>query len=270
MRAGPGGLSYEGMSKRPSKPVIGVPACIKQIDGMPFHSVQDKYLRAVVEAAGCLPLVIPAYGDETEPARLIGMIDGLMLTGSPSNVHPAHYGRDPHPEAEPHDEERDSTTLPLIGLALESGLPLFAICRGFQELNVALGGTLDARVHELPGRRDHRRPEHADLDVQYGPVHPAHLTPDGVFARLLGTTEITVNSLHNQGLDRVAESLAVEAVADDGTVEAVSVKGARGFALGVQWHPEYKAMENPVSARLFAAFGDAARAHAAAPPRAAE
>lgn len=265
------------MTTRPAKPLIGVPACIKQIEGTPFHSVQDKYLRAVVRAAGGLPLVIPAYGDETEPGRLIGMLDGLMLTGSPSNVHPTHYGRDPHPEAEPHDQERDSTTLPLIRLAIDAGLPLFAICRGFQELNVALGGTLHARVHEIAGRRDHRRPRHEDLDVQYGPVHPVHLVPDGQFARLLGTTEITVNSLHNQGLDRVAERLVVEGVADDGTAEAVSVRGARGFALGVQWHPEYKVMDNPDSVRLFAAFGDAARAHAAAKaqrlagvPRAAE
>lgn len=246
------------------KPLVGVPACIKRIDDAPFHSVQDKYLRAVAEAAGCLPLVIPAYGDEVEPARLIEMLDGLMLTGSPSNVHPTRYGRAAHPEAEPHDPERDATTLPLIGLALEAGLPLFAICRGFQELNVALGGTLHAEVHNLPGRQDHRRPKNPDLDVQYGPKHSIRLTPGGAFAALLGASEIEVNSLHNQGLDRIAERLVVEAEAADGTVEAVSVKDARGFALGVQWHPEYKALENPVSVRLFAAFGDACRARAAA------
>ncbi len=246
------------------KPLVGVPACIKQIDGMPYHSVQDKYLRAVVEAAGCLPLVIPAHGDEVEPVRLIEMLDGLMLTGSPSNVHPDHYGRPAHPEAEPHDRERDATTLPLIKLALEAGLPLFAICRGFQELNVALGGTLHAQVHALPGRHDHRRPQHDDLDVQYGPKHSIRLTSGGAFAALLGEAEVMVNSLHNQGLDRIADRLVVEATAADGTVEAVSVKDAKDFALGVQWHPEYKALENPVSVRLFAAFGAAARARASA------
>ena len=245
-------------------PVIGIPACIREIGGMPFHSVQDKYLRAAAQAAGGLPLIVPAFGDEIDLARVIGLLDGLMLSGSPSNVHPTHYGREPHPEAEPHDEARDSTTLPLIRLAIEAGLPLFAICRGFQELNVALGGTLHARVHELEGRRDHRRPKHEDLDVQYGPVHPVHLTPGGELERLLGTPEIMVNSLHGQGLDRLAAGLRVEAVADDGTIEALSVTNAPAFALGVQWHPEYKALENPVSTRLFAAFGAAARTRAAA------
>ncbi len=260
---GPGSnLSFRAMSKTKSKPLIGLPACIKHIDGMPFHSVQDKYLRAVVEAAGGLPLVIPAYGDESEPARLIGMLDGLMLTGSPSNVHPARYGRAAHREAEPHDEDRDATTLPLINMALDAGLPLLAICRGFQELNVALGGTLHAEVHEVPGRRDHRRPQDPDLDVQYGPQHTIRLTPGGVFEDLFGESQISVNSLHGQGLDRVAGRLCVEAMAQDGTIEAVSVKNAAGFALGVQWHPEYKVLENPQSRQLFAAFGAAARARA--------
>ncbi len=257
------------MSQVAAKPLIGLPACIKHLDGMPYHAVQDKYLRAVVEAAGGLPLVIPAYGDETEPARLVEMLDGLMLTGSPSNVHPARYGREAHPEAEPHDQERDATTLPLIHMALDAGLPMLAICRGFQELNVALGGTLHAEVHELPGRHDHRRPQDPDLDVQYGPQHPIRLTPGGAFEDLFGQSQIVVNSLHNQGLDRVAERLFVEAVAEDGTVEAVRVKNAAGFALGVQWHPEYKALENPQSTRLFAAFGAAARARAGGRPAAA-
>ena len=264
LRGAAGMPSFPDMAKTPAKPVIGLPACVKQIDGMPYHAVQDKYLRAAVEASGGLPLVFPAFGAQSEIRQLIALLDGLMLTGSPSNVHPARYGRDAHPEAEPYDEARDETTLPLIHAALEAGLPLLAICRGFQELNVALGGTLHAEVHEVPGRRDHRRPKHPDLDVQYGPVHPAHLTPGGAFQALLGKDEIMVNSLHYQAVDRIAPRLSVEAVADDGTVEAVSVKDASGFALGVQWHPEYKALENPDSARLFAAFGEAARARAAA------
>jgi putative glutamine amidotransferase len=252
------------MPEQATQPLIGVPACIKAIDNHPFHSVGDKYLRAVAEAAGAVPLVIPAFGDSLDLARLIARLDGLMLTGSPSNVHPNHYGRDAHPEAEPHDPARDGTTLPLIRLALEADLPMFAICRGMQELNVALGGTLHARVHELPGRMDHRRPKHEDPDVQYGPRHEVEITPGGALEPLAGEPTVMVNSLHGQAVDRVAEGLTVEAVAPDGTVEAVSVTGARSFALAVQWHPEYKALDNPFSTRLFAAFGEAARARARA------
>lgn len=242
------------------KPLVGVPACVREFDGNPFHSAGDKYLRAVSEAAGGLPMVIPAFGEVFDLAGLVSRLDGLLLTGSPSNVHPTHYGTEPTPEAEPHDEERDATTLPLIRLAIEQGVPLLAICRGMQELNVALGGTLHARVHELAGRIDHRAPQHQDTDVRYGPRHKVSLTPGGQMERLAGTGEIEVNSLHGQAIDRIAESLSVEAIAPDGTIEAVSVKNARNFALGVQWHPEYRALENPFSTRLFAAFGEAARA----------
>lgn len=254
------------------RPLIAVPACIKQIEGAPFHSVQDKYLRAVVEAAGATPVIVPAYGAALELEVLLDAFDGVMLTGSPSNVHPARYGRAADPKAEPHDEERDATTLPLIRLVLARAVPLFAICRGMQELNVALGGTLHARLHEIEGRSDHRRPQdEPDLDIQYGPRHAIEITPGGVLEGLLGTRAATVNSLHGQGIEDLAEGLAVEAVADDGTIEAVSVKGAAAFALGVQWHPEYKAADNPLSVRLFQAFGTAARGRAAAgPQRAAE
>ncbi len=246
------------------RPLIGVPACVKEINDSPFHAVGDKYLRAIVEAAEGIPLVIPAFGKIFDLPDLVARLDGLMLTGSPSNVYPTHYGTEPHPKAEPHDLERDATTLPLIRHAIESGLPLFAICRGIQELNVALGGTLHARVHELPERMDHRRPRHEDLDVQYGPKHEIMLSPGGEMARLSGAERITVNSLHAQAIDRLAAELVVEAVAPDGIIEAVSVKDATNFALGVQWHPEYKALENPVSRRLFGAFGAAARARAQA------
>lgn len=243
-------------------PLIGVTACVKPIDDTPFHSVGDKYVRAVAVSAGGAPMVIPSLEALIEVAGLVTCLDGLMLTGSPSNVHPSLYGQAPTPEAEPHDPERDGTALPLIHAALEHGVPLLAICRGFQELNVALGGSLHARVHEMPGRMDHRRPQHPDLDVQYGPKHEVTFRADSPFARLAGSREARVNSLHNQGLDRVAEGLEIEGEAPDGTVEAVSVKNAKAFALGVQWHPEYKSWENAFSARLFAAFGDAARQRA--------
>ena len=245
-----------------SHPLVAVTACIKRIDGHPFHAVGDKYLRAVWEAAGCTPLVVPAIADSHEARELARRFDGLMLTGSPSNVHPARYGVEPHEKAEPYDPERDAVTFALIAAAIEEGVPLIAICRGFQELNAALGGTLHARVHEVEGRRDHRRPRVDDLDVAYGPNHPVRLARGGALARLLGAEEIVVNSLHSQGIDRVSDRLEVEAVAPDGTPEAVSVKGARTFAMGFQWHPEYKALANPISVKIFRAFGQAAEERA--------
>jgi putative glutamine amidotransferase len=245
------------------KPLIGLPACNRIIDGMPYHTVGDKYLRAVAEAADGIPLVIPAFDGVLDLPDLAARLDGLLLTGSPSNVLPGHYGAPANPEAEPHDPHRDATTLPLIQAALEDGVPLLAICRGMQELNVALGGSLHARVHELPGRDDHRRPKHEDLNVQYGPRHPVRLRGGGALAEIAGETSLTVNSLHWQAIDRVAPGLEVEATAPDGTIEAVSVKNARDFAIGVQWHPEYRPLDDAFSTRLFAAFGAAARARAA-------
>ena len=246
-----------------SKPLIGLPACSRIIDGMPYHTIGDKYLRAVAEAADSIPLAIPAFGDLLDLPDLVSRLDGLLLTGSPSNVHPSHYDTPASPEAEPHDPHRDATTLPLIQAALDGGLPLLAICRGMQELNVALGGTLHARVHELEGRDDHRRPQHEDLTVQYGPRHEVRLSAGGEMARLAGGETLMVNSLHWQAVDRLAPDLIVEAIAPDGTIEAVAVRGAQAFALGVQWHPEYRPLDDAFSTRLFAAFGAAARVRAA-------
>ncbi|MEX0922215.1 MAG: gamma-glutamyl-gamma-aminobutyrate hydrolase family protein [Rhodovibrionaceae bacterium] len=246
-----------------SRPIVGVPACLKEIDELPFHAVGDKYLRAVAEAAEAIPLVIPAFGDEYDIPELLSRLDGLLFTGSPSNVHPSLYGHDATPEHEPHDAARDATTLPLIRAALDAGVPLFAICRGHQELNVALGGTLTPAVHSLPGRSDHRRPKDSDLDIQYGSHQKARLTPGGHLSSLLQSEEIMINSLHRQAIQDLAPRLEVEATAEDGTIEAVWVKDAKDFALGVQWHPEYKALENANSASLFKAFGDRARARAA-------
>jgi len=247
-------------------PLIGVPACVKQIDGMPFHAVGEKYLMAVALGARGLPLVIPAFGDGLDPVDLVRRLDGLLVTGSLSNVEPHHYGGPPDRPDSPRDPARDATTLPLIRAALAAGLPLFCICRGLQELNVALGGTLHQQVHLLPGGIDHRSPQGVPTDRKYAPRHPVSLTPGGTIADIVGGAEIAVNSLHWQAIDRLADGLAIEGRAPDGVIEAVRVEDAAAFALGVQWHPEYRAMENPVSRALFDAFGRAARARAAARP----
>lgn len=250
------------------KPLVAVPACMKEVGGLPFHAVGDKYVRAVAEAAGAVPLMIPNLGEFFDPAGLLAGLDGLLMTGSVSNVHPRHYGLAPSPAAEPHDEARDAVTLPLIRAAIEQGVPLLCICRGFQELNVVLGGTLHARVHEVPGRIDHRSPNSGVHDVDYAPRHAVRLAAGSQLRGILGKAEIQVNSLHWQGIDRLAEGLVAEGLAPDGTIEAVAVKGARAFALGVQWHPEYKVMANPDSVLLFRAFGDAVRARRGARGRA--
>lgn len=244
------------------KPLVAVPACSKEVGGLPFHAVGDKYVRAVAEAAGAVPLMIPNLGEFFDPAALLEGFDGLLLTGSVSNVHPSRYGLGSSPEAEPHDEARDAVTLPLIQAAIRRGLPLFCICRGFQELNVVLGGTLFARVHEVPGRLDHRSPGTGDPDVDYAPRHAVRFAP-GRFRDILGQDEIRVNSLHWQAIDRLAGDLVAEGLAPDGTIEAVSVRDAPGFAIGVQWHPEYKVMANPDSVKLFSAFGEAVKARRA-------
>lgn len=238
-------------------PLVGVTADFKEVDERPFHVVGDKYLRAVSDCTDATPFIVPAMGHHLDIPELVRHMDGLVLTGSPANVHPTHYGHEPHERYEPYDEARDATTLPLIREALAQKLPIFAICRGFQELNVVFGGSLHPRLHELEDKLDHRRPQDPDPDVQYGPVHPVSLAPGGLLAEILGRDETMVNSLHNQGIDRLAPGLAVEATAPDGIIEAVRIEGAEGFALGVQWHPEYKAPANPDSVKLYDAFNAA-------------
>jgi len=246
-------------------PFIGIPCCVRTIHERPFHTVADRYTQAVIDAAGCLPVLIPSIGWKVDCSALLDGLDGLMLTGSPSNVEPSHYGGPPSREGTLHDPDRDATTLPLIREAVRRDMPILAICRGIQELNVALGGSLHQRIFEMPGRFNHRRrPKLAQggkmtLDQRYGPAHSVALTPEGFLAQLAGTTEIMVNSLHGQGIDRPAPELVVEAVAPDGQIEGVSLPGAR-FVVGVQWHPEYKALENPFSRALFAAFAQACHA----------
>ncbi|MEO8600192.1 MAG: gamma-glutamyl-gamma-aminobutyrate hydrolase family protein [bacterium] len=241
-------------------PLVIVPACTLQQGTHPYYVAQMKYVDAVLTGAACLPLILPALGERIDWDALLSAVDGVMLTGSPSNVHPSHFGQTVHNPALPLDAARDATTLPLIRAALERGLPLFAICRGMQEVNVALGGTLHQALHENTGFNDHREDRNLSQEDQYGPIHAVTLTLGGLMAQVLdGVTRISVNSLHGQGIDRLAPGLRIEAVAEDGLIEAFGVEGAAGFALAVQWHPEWHVAENPVSLKLYAAFGVACR-----------
>jgi len=242
-------------------PFIGIPCCVRSIHEPPFYTVNDRYAHAVIEAAGCLPVLIPAVGPLTDVSAYLDRLEGLLITGSPSNVEPMHYNGPPSREGTVHDPDRDATTLPLIREAVRRDLPVLAICRGIQELNVALGGTLHQRIFEMPERFNHRRRKgKMTMDERYGPAHPIALTEGGVLRALAGgALEIMVNSLHGQGIDRPAPDLLVEAVAPDGQIEAVSLPGAR-FVIGVQWHPEYKVIENPFSRALFGAFAQASHA----------
>ena len=240
------------------KPLIGIPADRRLLGPLAFHCVGEKYIAAVAEAADATPVLIPALGEQ-HLDELLDTLDGVLLTGSPSNVEPQRYAG---PVSDPdtlHDPHRDATTLPLIPRVVASGLPLFAVCRGFQEMNVAFGGTLWQKVQDLPGMRDHREKKDDELDLQYAPVHEIELVAGGMLREIAGTDRVVVNSLHSQGVQTLGAGLSVEARAPDGLVEAFQVPAAPGFALAVQWHPEWQVMRNPFSRALFAAFGDAAR-----------
>jgi len=221
---------------------------------VPFHQTPARYAQAVLHGAGALPIMIPPLGEAM--LDLLDTVSGLLIPGSPSNVHPSHYDGGESETPDLHDLERDGTTLPLIRAAVRKGIPVLAICRGIQELNVALGGTLIQRVHVRDGRHDHRAGD-GPLEKRYGPKHP--IAVSGSLARILGVTMIQVNSLHGQALDRLAPGLVVEATAPDGTIEAVAMPSAPGWLLGVQWHPEWAFADNPHSVAIFAAFGDACR-----------
>jgi putative glutamine amidotransferase len=242
----------------PARPLIGIPADRRMVGRHPFHMVGEKYARAVIDAAGAAPLLIPSLAEELGFEELVDRLDGLLFTGSPSNVEPHHYDGPPSAPGTLHDPARDATTLPLIRHAVDSGVPVFGICRGFQEMNVAFGGTLHQKLHEVPGLLDHRDDETQPLEVQYGPAHDVTLEPGGLLRSLADDDRIRVNSLHSQGIERLGAPLAVEARAPDGVIEAFRVRAAATFALAVQWHPEWQVMTNPFSRALFAAFGKAA------------
>jgi putative glutamine amidotransferase len=244
-------------------PIVGIPCDRRMVGDHPFHRVGEKYIVAVRDGANALPLLIPSLGPPLAVADLIASVDGFLFTGSASNVAPHRYGGHDPRFPELLDEARDAITLPLMRAAIEAGVPMLCICRGFQELNVALGGTLHQHLEEVPGYSDHRERDEDPVDIQYGPAHPVRIRPGGVLASLAAAgSDVIVNSLHSQGIDRLAPGLFVEAVAPDGPVEAVSLPGAKGFVVAVQWHPEWKFEEQKLSVALFRAFGDAVAAQA--------
>jgi putative glutamine amidotransferase len=229
------------------------------VDAYPFHMAGEKYIAAVWEGAKAIPLLVPVLSDPIPTLALLEFVDGFLFTGSRSNVSPRTYAGDPPRDGVLLDEHRDRTTLSLLKGAVERGVPVLCVCRGFQELNVALGGSLHQHMHEIVGRLDHREAKVVELDVQYRPAHAVNVADDGLLARLISKRTFLVNSLHSQGIDRLSPLLHADATAPDGTIEAVSMPCAKGFLLGVQWHPEWRWRENAVSRAIFAAFGSALR-----------
>lgn len=239
-------------------PVIGVVACIRQVGLHPYHIAGDKYLQAIL-AVGGLPLILPALGHAVSSENLLAQVDGLLLTGSPSNIEPHHYSGPADSAQGCSDPARDHTTLPLIRAACAAGVPLLGICRGFQEINVALGGSLHPALYRLPGLLEHREPAEADAALQYAARHALQVQPGGLLASLGLPAEFPVNSLHGQGIDRLAPALRIEGRAPDGLIEAVALDPTQGFLLGVQWHLEWQMQSNPQSLAIFQAFAEACR-----------
>jgi putative glutamine amidotransferase len=241
--------------------LIAVAADTRVFDGYHWHCSPNTYLDAAIHVAGVIPLLVPAFGKDIDFDAVLDAVDGVMVTGSKTNVHPSRYGVAPTSAHEPFDEARDATSIPLLRRALERGVPVLAICRGIQELNVALGGTIATEIQELAGRMDHRAVVSENQAERFKIHQDVSVKEGSCLAAILGAGEVKVNSVHRQAIDRLAPNLAVEATAPDGTIEAVSVISAKAFAVGVQWHPEYWAKSDAPSGKILAAFGEAVRQH---------
>ena len=249
-----------------TRPIVLVSADQRELQGFTWHAAIDTYLKALMGPANVSPLVVPALGEAIVNDDVLAAASGVLVTGSRTNVHPGHYATTPTEAHEPFDPARDSTTLPLIRAAIQRGLPLLAICRGHQELNVAFGGTLDTEIQTFDGRQDHRGgPADAPQDERFALNHTVSIMPGGLLEKILGKKELHVNSVHRQAIGALADGLQVEAKADDGTIEAISIHGANAFTLGLQWHPEYWASQpgdtDAASTAIFGAFGDAVRSY---------
>ncbi len=253
-----------------AKPVVGIIGNHMKVENrFSVQAAGERNMAAVAEVAGALPLIFSGDPKLTNIRDLLDTVDGIVLTGARANVHPSRFNMEPNEKHEPYDTDRDAVALPLVEACVAEGVPLFGICRGFQEMNVAYGGTLHPEIRELPGRMNHRMPRlengeiHPDPAVIFADRHEVKLTPGGEFAGIFGTDTIRVNSLHGQGVLDPGKRILIEGTAEDSTVEAIRVEGAKGFALGVQWHAEYDPQTNPVNRALFEAFGQAVRAFAA-------
>jgi putative glutamine amidotransferase len=247
-----------------SRPVVGVIGNTHVVENrFPAQLCGERNLRAVADVTGALPMMFAGTPEITDIGALLDVVDGIVLTGARANVHPTLFGLEPHPRHEPYDDKRDALALPLVEACVARGVPIFGICRGFQEMSVAFGCSLHPEIRELPGRMNHRMPRlengeiHPDPLVIFADRHEVKLVPDGAFARILGCDTIRVNSLHGQGIDVPGQRVVIEGVAEDETIEAIRIEGASGFALGVQWHAEYDPQQNPVNRKLFEAFGAA-------------
>lgn len=247
--------------KNSVRPLIAVPTDVKSFENYIWHCAPEQYLAAAIDVAEVTPLLVPSFGAKMDADAILDGVDGLLVTGSKSNVNPELYGIEPSEAFEPYDNARDATSLPLIRAAIDKGVPVLAICRGLQELNVVLGGTLATEIQDLEGRMDHRAPQSDSQAERFALQHPVKIAPKSCLAEILKSDSVKVNSVHRQAIDRLAPELEIEAVAEDGTIEAVSVKNARGFIVGVQWHPEYWVQSDAPSRKIFEAFGDAVRAH---------
>jgi putative glutamine amidotransferase len=246
--------------RRPVVGVIGNSALLNE--SYPVHATGVMNSAAIAEVAGAMPLTIPADPRFVSVADLLEACDGFLLTGGRPNVHPEEYGEDATPAHGDFDRSRDAITLPLVRACVERGQPFLGVCRGFQEVNVAMGGTLYPEIRDLPGRMNHRMPPEGTLEEKFALRHAVTFTEGGPFHRLMGAREVMTNTLHGQGIKRPGARIVIDGTAPDGTPEAIYVQGAPGFTLSVQWHPEFNAAADPVSRPLFAAFGAAVRAFA--------
>jgi putative glutamine amidotransferase len=250
------------------RPVVGVIGNAHRVENrFQTQMVGERNLRAVADVAGALPLMFAGSPEITDIGALLDVVDGVVLTGARANVHPTRFKTEPHERHEPYDIHRDDVALALTEACVARGVPIFGICRGLQEMNVAFGGSLHPEIREIPGRMNHRMPRlengeiHPDPTVVFADRHDVHLTPGGAFASLLGCETIRVNSLHGQGILEPGARVVIEGIAEDGTIEAIRIADAASFALGVQWHAEYDPQRNPINRKLFEAFGAALKAH---------
>jgi putative glutamine amidotransferase len=249
-------------------PLIGVTACTQQTGSHAYHLSGGKYVRAVAVAAKGLPLILSSLADLIDPADILSSVDGLLFTGSAFSVEPHHYSGPASTPGTSHDPARDNVTLPLIHADVAAGVPVLAICRGFQEMNVAFSGSLHQKGHETGTFMDHRERDNEPVEIQYAPSHAVHIQAQGMLARLGLAENIFVNSMHRQGIERLGQGLQAQALAPDGLIEEISVAAGAPFAcedtfaLGVQWHPEWQVMQNPDYLSIFQAFGNACRKRA--------